>query len=139
MAQIVDRHMQHRPVILIAEDEPTIRAVLARVLESEGYHVLTAENGRSALMLIATLNLPVDLVVSDLTMPEVGGEALIAELARYQRMPPVLFISGLGRDDVPGLSLPLLRKPFTTQELCARVRQLLGRPPASQREASRTA
>jgi DNA-binding response OmpR family regulator len=128
-----------RPVILVVEDEPTIRAAVERALEMDGYHVLTAENGRSALMLIATQGLPIDLLVTDLTMPEVGGEALVAELARHQRAPAVLIISGYGPEDLPELSVPFLKKPFTMRELCARVRQLLGRAAASEREASRSA
>jgi DNA-binding response OmpR family regulator len=111
---------------------------VARVLELHSYQIITAEGGRAALMLIATLDLPIDLLITDITMPDVSGQAVVAELARYGGAPPVLLISGLSEEDVPGLSLPFLRKPFTARELCTRVRQLLGSPPASDREARGT-
>jgi DNA-binding response OmpR family regulator len=78
-------------------------------------------------------------VVTDLNMPELGGQALIAELACHQRTPPVLFISGFSQADVPHLPGPMLTKPFTPAELSARVRQILGHPPAHGCDRSCTA
>jgi len=120
---------QRRPVILLVEDQDALRAVAARVLEADGYQVLSAADGRAALMLIATVGHPVDLVITDIAMPDVGGQALVAELARHQRTPPVLFISGFSQEEVPGLSWPLLTKPFPPRDLLDRVRHLLGRTP----------
>jgi two-component system cell cycle sensor histidine kinase/response regulator CckA len=124
---VSDRGSGHtqRPVILLVEDESTIRVVATRVLEADGYRVTSAENGRAAIALIATLNVPIDLVVTDLYMPELGGEALVAELARHQRTPPVLFVSGVSHADVADLPGPMLTKPFTPVELRRRVHQVL--------------
>jgi DNA-binding response OmpR family regulator len=110
---------QRRRVVLLVEDQPSIRAVAAHVLKADGYHVLEAENGHSALMLVALKDLRIDLVVTDLHLP-----ALLTELARHQRRPPVLFISGgtLEPDDLPG---PLLLKPFSMETLSIAVRRLL--------------
>jgi DNA-binding response OmpR family regulator len=120
---------QRRPVILLVEDQDALRADVARVLEGDGYQVLSAAEGRAALMLIATVGLPIDLVITDIAMPDVGGQAVVAELARHQRTPPVLFISGFSQEDVPGLSWPLLTKPFPPRDLLDRVRHLLRRMP----------
>jgi CheY-like chemotaxis protein len=127
------------PVVLLIADESTSYAVATRVLEADGYHVLTAETGRSAIMLIATLDLPIDLVVSDLNMPDLGRQALLAELARHQRMPPVLFISGFRPPDLPGLPSPMLTNPFTPAQISAAVRQILGYPPVQEGDTSCTA
>ena len=116
----------YRPRILLVEDQPVLRELMQRALDADGYEVLTAANGRAAVLLVASLDLPVDLLITDLGMPLIGGEALIAELARYHRPPPVLFVSGLGPE--PGQPEPMLHKPFSLDELCARVRSLLGQP-----------
>lgn len=116
-----------------------MRMLATLILEADGYRVLSAENGRSAIMLIATLDLPIDLVVTSLNMPQFDGEAMIAELARYQRTPPVLFISGFATANVPGLQSRMLTKPFTVAELSARVRQILGHPPVQEGDTSCTA
>jgi DNA-binding response OmpR family regulator len=126
MAHAGDRPRHRRPVVLLVEDEANVRALVSRVLELDGYQVLTAEGGRAALMLIATLGLPIDLLITDINMPDVDGRKVVAELARHQRTPPVLFISGCSHEDVPGLTSPLLTKPFTPTALLSRVRELLG-------------
>jgi two-component system cell cycle sensor histidine kinase/response regulator CckA len=121
-----------RRVVLLVEDQPSIRAVAAHVLKADGHHVLEAENGHSALMLVALKDLRIDLVVTDLHLPGLDGPALVTELARHHRRPPVLFISGgtLEPDDLPG---PLLLKPFSMEALSNAVRRLLVEPtePAS--------
>jgi hypothetical protein len=68
-------------------------------------------------------------------MPELGGEALVAELERHQRVPLVLFISGSGEGDMSHLPGPVLQKPFTIPQLKGRVRELL-EPPRSDRQAA---
>jgi DNA-binding response OmpR family regulator len=100
---------------------------MQRALDADGYEALTAANGRAAFLLVA-LDLPIDLLITDFGTPLIGGEALIAELARYHRPPPVLFAYGLGPE--PGHPQPMLHKSFSLDELCARVRSLLG-PPAT--------
>jgi CheY-like chemotaxis protein len=139
MAETAGSRSEARPVVLVVEDEPTIRTVIARVLELDGYRVLVAENGHSALALIATLGRPIDLIVTDITMPELDGEALVAEVARHQRPPPILVISGAGQADLQQLSHPFLCKPFTPDDLRAQVRQLVGRASLSERDPKRSA
>ncbi|MES3035856.1 MAG: ATP-binding protein [Gemmatimonadota bacterium] len=124
--------------ILLVEDEPQVRAVAARALRSAGYRVLEATNGRDGVQVARRERDAIDMIVSDVVMPEMGGKEMV-ELAR-QFLPTVavLFVSGytagnfpLPNDD-PSANV-FLQKPFTPQELLAMVRQVLDRH-AAQRE-----
>ena len=118
--------------VLLVEDEPQVRAVAARALRSAGYRVLEATNGRDGVQVARREREAIDLILSDVVMPEMGGKEMV-ELAR-QFLPSVavLFVSGyiagsfpLPNDD-PSASM-FLQKPFTPQELLAMVRQVLDR------------
>jgi PAS domain S-box-containing protein len=125
--------------ILLVEDEPQVRAVAARSLRAAGYRVLEATNGRDGVQVARREKEGIDLIVSDVVMPEMGGKEMV-ELAR-QFIPgaAVLFVSGYTAGSFP---LPIddpaaavfLQKPFTPQELLAMVRQVLDRH-AAVREA----
>ena len=116
--------------LLIIEDELPMRTALADVLAGEGYRVLTAEDGEAGLR--CALNEQPDLILLDLMMPRLDGYALCAELRRLKHTMPVLMLTAKGRleDRVKGLDLgadDYLVKPFSTEELLARVRALLRR------------
>ncbi|MDZ7631203.1 MAG: ATP-binding protein [Gemmatimonadaceae bacterium] len=125
--------------ILLVEDEPQVRAVAARALRGAGYRVLEATNGRDGVQVARRERDRIDLIVSDVVMPEMGGKEMV-ELARhFLPHAAVLFVSGytagsfpLPTDD-PAASM-FLQKPFTPQELLAMVRQVLDRH-AAVREA----
>ncbi len=125
--------------ILLVEDEPQVRAVAARALRSAGYRVLEATNGRDGVQVARRERDGIDMIVSDVVMPEMGGKEMV-ELAR-QFLPnaAVLFVSGYTAgsfpmpNDDPSATL-FLQKPFTPQELLAMVRQVLDRH-AAVREA----
>jgi PAS domain S-box-containing protein len=117
--------------ILIAEDEMPIREMARSALEEHGYSVLLAANGEEALGLLQRRGSEIDLVVSDVVMPRLGG----AELRRAARRltPEVRFllttdyadrdVAALGTEHP--LERPVLQKPWTVQELRARVREVL--------------
>lgn len=116
--------------ILIVEDELPMRRALADCLESEGYRVITAENGATGLD--RALKERPDLILLDVMMPKLDGFALCAELRRLQKRMPVLMLTakGMVMDRVHGLDAgadDYLVKPFSTDELLARVRALLRR------------
>jgi two-component system, cell cycle sensor histidine kinase and response regulator CckA len=117
--------------VLVVDDEEVLRSYMARVLESEGYAVIEAEDGVEALSLLSRKDtgVTVDLVITDVRMPRMGGRALAANLAQDRTSPPVLFVSGSHMpSDVSG---PLLRKPFMPADLSAFARELLQPPPGS--------
>ncbi len=116
--------------ILVIEDELPMRTALADCLEAEGYRVLTATDGPAGLQR-AVREKP-DLVLLDIMMPRLDGYALCAELRRLSLPMPVLMLTARGRieDRVRGLDAgadDYLVKPFSTDELLARVRALLRR------------
>jgi CheY-like chemotaxis protein len=110
-----------RPVVLVVDDEPVVLAVLQRTLEPH-YQVLTASNGLEALNVIEAWGPDVRVVVSDVRMPGLSGPALAAHLARLNRSPAILFVSGFADPDVPG---EVLAKPFQPDALLSAVSRLL--------------
>jgi PAS domain S-box-containing protein len=116
--------------LLVVEDDPIVRAVTARMLREAGYHVREAVNGQNGLAILEESAYGVDLVVSDLVMPRMGGRQLAESI--WGRFPEirVLFISGYPAlepgDEVSGLARShLLSKPFTRGDLLSKVRDIL--------------
>ena len=116
--------------ILIIEDELPMRTALADVLNGEGYRVLSASDGQSGLER-AVAEKP-DLILLDLMMPRLDGYAVCTELRRLAIPVPILMLTAKGQieDRVKGLDVgadDYLVKPFSTEELLARVRAVLRR------------
>ena len=116
--------------VLIIEDELPMRTALKDCLEAEGYRVLTAADGVNGLE--RALKEKPDLVLLDIMMPRLDGFAVCAELRRQANPVPVLMLTAKGQveDRVHGLDAgadDYLVKPFSTEELLARVRALLRR------------
>ena len=107
--------------MLVVDDEPVALAVLQRTLEPH-YQVLTASDGLDALNVIEAWGPVIRVVVTDVRMPRLSGPALAAHLARLDRSPAILFVSGFTDPDVPGA---MLAKPFTPEALLAAVSRLL--------------
>ncbi len=114
-------------VILIAEDEPQVRALAARVLGGLGYVVLTAEDGTEALALAASHHGPLDLLLTDMVMPRMGGGELVRRLRELHPGLHVLLMSGYSEELIAAEhnDLAFLPKPFTPQELAEAVRAAL--------------
>lgn len=120
--------------ILFVEDEEKLRQVGKAILESLGYQVLTAANGREALETYKTAcinGLPeIALVVTDIVMPEMGGQALVRELREVDPCAKVLAITGYALADdlekLKGMSiLGTIQKPFEVDALAGAIRQAL--------------
>jgi two-component system, cell cycle sensor histidine kinase and response regulator CckA len=121
-----------RPTILLVDDHQDLRRVLARLLTRAGYEVLEAEGGRAALAIIEGLQRAVDLLITDIRMPAMGGEELIGTLADRHVARRILFMTG-GEDTLrePRFAgVGVLQKPFSREVLLARVHELLGPLPA---------
>ena len=108
--------------VLVVEDEPTVRTMAVRALVEAGYRVHQANHGREALDLIEGTAAQVDLVVTDLGMPEMDGHELARRLRASRPGLPVLYISGYGD---AGTVTPFLQKPFAPDELVDRVATVL--------------
>jgi two-component system, cell cycle sensor histidine kinase and response regulator CckA len=116
--------------VLIVDDEPGVRKLLARILRSRGYDVFESEDGPSALALLNSSNRQMDLVVTDLVMPKMSGTRLAEEIQTRWPAVKLLFVSGFPRGDVRQAGsrvarVPVLHKPFTSQQIEKTVRDVL--------------
>jgi CheY-like chemotaxis protein len=116
--------------ILLVDDEEGVRQVLARGLEEKGYRLLEASSATQALEILHRQGEEVDLVVTDLAMPDMNGLELARRMTEISPLLPFVFISGQPRELLPDLDAagqdhPLLQKPFTPDALVACVRTRL--------------
>jgi CheY-like chemotaxis protein len=119
-----------KETILLAEDEEQVRRVARDVLERYGYRVLEAGNAGEALLICESHPGTIDLVLTDVIMPQMTGPQLAERLARVRPDVPVLFMSGytenaIVRHGILESGLSYLPKPFTPETLARRVRQVL--------------
>jgi two-component system NtrC family sensor kinase len=118
--------------ILLAEDEEPIRRTARRVLERFGYKVIAAGDGAEALEIIRRRRQEIDLVLTDVVMPRVGGRALYEAARAEGAKMKFLFASGytardLGATGAIDADLPFIHKPWTIADLARRVREVLDR------------
>jgi PAS domain S-box-containing protein len=121
--------------ILIVEDEVSVRDLCKRALEAEGY-VVAASGPREALETADVLGLRLDMVLTDVVMPELDGPTIAAALRSRRQDLPILFMTGYPRNREEELTGAVARgevlaKPFSPQELCEAVRRVLERRPTS--------
>jgi two-component system cell cycle sensor histidine kinase/response regulator CckA len=119
-----------RGTILLVEDEEGLRGLNARGLASRGYTVLEAGNGVEALEVLESRGGEVDLVVSDVVMPEMDGPTLLKEMRRRNPDVKIIFVSGYAEDafekNLPeGGQYNFLAKPFTLKQLVAAVKETI--------------
>ena len=127
---------QGTETILLVDDEPTVRELASAVLNDLGYTILTAANGIEALEVAQRRNgQGIDLVMTDVVMPHMGGRELAERFSAIQPNAKVLFISGYADDAVSGTAgtrspVFFLQKPFTPAVLACKVREVLDTPVA---------
>jgi CheY-like chemotaxis protein len=117
-------------IILVAEDEDGVRRLLTRILSNAGYRTLEARHGEEALRMAIFAYPYLDLVITDVVMPELDGRALGQRLRERCPSLPVLYISAYPPDDLfhrgaPSASAPFLQKPLVPEELLSMVQRLL--------------
>jgi CheY-like chemotaxis protein len=120
--------------VLVVEDEEAVRHLICRVLRTKGYRVLEAPHAEGALLLAGSTPRPIELLVTDMVMPGMGGTALAAELIAVRPSLRVLFITGYAPEAVERRgeltdASGLLEKPFSADQLARKVREVLT-PPA---------
>ena len=116
--------------LLLAEDDDTLRALGARVLGALGYNVLVARTGSEALQIVAEYEGAIDLVATDVVMPEMNGSQLVELVLQARPEVRVLFMSGYTDDEVMRRGVidgqtAFLQKPFTPDLLAHKVREVL--------------
>jgi two-component system, cell cycle sensor histidine kinase and response regulator CckA len=121
--------------VLVVDDETTVLRLIRIALEREGLRVLTAGNGVEALAVLAGAE-RVDLVVTDVVMPQMDGIALAGHVREMAAAPRLIFMSGFVNDRsrlnaALGRPAPFVQKPFDLEVMMATVRaELRGTPPA---------
>ena len=114
--------------VLVSEDDDAVRSLACRVLRKHGFHVLEASNGVHAIEIAHKHDGEIDLLLSDIAMPQMGGLELVEQLVKVRPKIKVVFMSGYTSDAVSqpaGDSCGFLEKPFTPNALVSKVRELL--------------
>ena len=116
--------------VLLVEDDPLVRNVALRALESAGYTVLESGNGHGALAMAHSCDDEIDLLITDVVMPLMGGRELAQELSALHPKTSILFMSGytddaVVRHGIMDKDIEYLQKPFTPESLVRRVGEVL--------------
>lgn len=116
--------------LLLVDDEPAVLRIAQRVLEHAGYAVLAAESGAAAVELARHHEGRISALITDVEMPGMTGLDLVEAIGSHRPGLAVLFLSGHSSDEVlreavDQLDVPFLQKPFTMEELTAKVREVL--------------
>jgi CheY-like chemotaxis protein len=122
-----------KETILLVDDEKSIRKLGKRILSAAGYRVLEASDGAMALRIAAEEVGELDLVLTDIEMPTLGGRGMVDELHELSPGLRVLFMSGYTDNEILRRGIrtsetEFLQKPFTAESLCAAVRAVLNKP-----------
>jgi two-component system, cell cycle sensor histidine kinase and response regulator CckA len=117
--------------ILLVEDEESVRGLVRDTLESKGYKVIDAENGEGGISAAARHAGKIDLVITDVVMPGIGGREMAEQIVKTRGDAKVLYLSGYAEDAIlneGGIdnATAFLQKPFTLQNLSRKVREILG-------------
>ena len=129
-ASRASRDLTGKGTILLVEDEDAVRTFAARALRNKGYTVLEANSGESALKLVDSVTEPVDLLISDVVMPNMDGPTLVKNVRERRPTLKIIFISGYAEDafrktmEGPG-EIAFLPKPFSLGQLAGKVKEVL--------------
>jgi two-component system, cell cycle sensor histidine kinase and response regulator CckA len=117
--------------VLVVEDAEPLRKMIVSMLQTSGYNVLEASNGADALLVFEREGEHIDLVLTDVIMPQMNGKELADRLSLLRQDCPIVFMSGYVEDPlverVMNVSTHFLRKPFTAQALTDMIRRNLER------------
>ena len=114
--------------LLVVEDDDIVRMLMVEVLDELGYSVIEAEDASAALKVLEDPNQPLALMMTDVGLPDMRGEALAGKARELRPLLPVLFASGYAENiDVPE-GMHMIGKPFSIDQLRDKVVQILGTP-----------
>ena len=121
--------VSHETVLLV-EDEDLVRGTIARILRRQGYQVLTAEHGGEGIRVASEHAGPIDVIITDVMMPEMSGLEFVDRIAVSRPAARILFMSGYSDDDVLIKEVgsrphAFIQKPFAVEDLTRKVRELL--------------
>jgi two-component system, cell cycle sensor histidine kinase and response regulator CckA len=116
--------------VIVAEDEPAVRRLAARVLRERGYTILEASNGQEALEIARAYAGEILLVITDIIMPGMNGKDLVTQLQKMRPRIKALYISGYTNNAIVhhgilNSEIAFLQKPFTVRSLARKVREVL--------------
>jgi two-component system cell cycle sensor histidine kinase/response regulator CckA len=116
--------------ILLVEDEESVRAFSARALRATGYEVFEADGGEEALEVLEDLDYKIDLMISDVVMPEMDGPTLLKQLRQTMPDLKVIFVSGYAEESVrrdiqDDQSVEFLPKPYSLDQINTKVKEVL--------------
>ena len=111
--------------ILLVEDEPAVRQLFAQALLRAGYSIFEARNGQEAMKLFDQHGEAIDMLLTDMRMPYMGGAELAHQLRARRRSLKLLCISGYPGNLDPELASDFLAKPFSRDDLLKKVREVL--------------
>ena len=120
-----DKELRGKGTILVVDDEPLLTTMADAILSDFGYKVLTANNGQKALEVLEQSGTDVDLVITDLVMPEMGGRELIERIRQQGLQMPMLAMSGYLLPEDKAAHGSYLQKPFTSTDLLRKVKAAL--------------
>jgi len=112
--------------VLLVEDEESVRELVRATLEKQGYTVLDTGKGDVALQMALSHTGPIDILISDLVLPGMGGRELGSKVNESHPETKILIVSGYPEDMVVGPGIEFLQKPFTLQALAGKVQDVLG-------------
>jgi two-component system cell cycle sensor histidine kinase/response regulator CckA len=126
----VPRDLTGHGTIMLVEDDDAVRMFSARALRNKGYQVLEARSGEAALQLVRNGMERVDLVITDVVMPQMDGPAMVHELRAIDPMAKVIFISGYAEDAFrqrldSERDIHFLAKPFNLKQLALKVKEVM--------------
>ena len=130
-AVVAEKGTRVAETILLVEDEAAVRSLAKRLLSQKGYRVLEAADGAIALRLAGGHVGEIDLVLTDVAMPNLGGRGMVEELKELSPAIKILFMSGYPKEEVftdkrTAARVAYLQKPFTSETLLSEVRAALG-------------
>ncbi len=132
--------IKHSETVLVAEDEDVVRQLVCTILEEFGYKVLCAASGAEAIKIAQEHPGTIDILVTDVVMPEMHGPELASHLSKQRPELKVLYVSGYSENDISEQGvlyegLEVLQKPFSRAALAEKIRKILDSPARSRHSA----